>query len=153
MSNTPVTANPTDIERQFQRTAQLYVVALKALRRPVSHKIKSAANDVHCQIDYGPALYELLEKRVTMQASSLFSSLVELLSGDAEDDAEEFDTEIKTEEDRLALARLALWWVNHRVAFLKRRRDEDLAKRSVEALRASARAKLTPDERKAVGLD
>lgn len=117
---------PTHRERQLQQTAQLLVYVHGKLTLRSSADLLAAAANQYCREDYVPELCAILNSLSPEELESIVYNA-------------------RSKESRT----LADWWERHQEADRKReaaeRRDAERA-----ALRASALAKLTPAERKAL---
>ena len=119
---------PTGKERQLQDTAKLLKYALFELDLPVPSKVRTAADDVYCQLDLVPDLCKLITNMNELQVNRV----------------------VYNAQNKQA-RKLADWWEEHQRADRKRIASE-MKKIEKEALIESAMAKLTDSERAALGL-
>lgn len=128
---------PTQKESLLQETAQLLIYVRMNTKSGVKidDKLKAAARDIYCRRDYVPelcaAMHELTE--------------------------DQMDRIVYDGRNRDA-RRLADWWDEHQEADRKRleadrkRLEEEARQRKQDELRESALAKLTPEEKHALGV-
>lgn len=119
---------PTDREYQLQRTARLLVYAAEKIGRPVKPEWEMAAADPYCKMDLVPELCSFLRGL----EPPVFDSIV-------------YDARSKQSRD------LADWWEEHE-AHDRDREAREKAEAKRQKLAASGMAKLTPAERKALGI-
>lgn len=121
--------DPTMMEEQLQRTAQLLVYVLRQLDWPIGAELIREADNPYAE-EVG-------------QVERLCSTL----SGLSKDDFERivYNARSKTSRD------LADWWEEHEAAD-REREEQERADTRREQARQSALAKLTPEEREALGL-
>lgn len=129
--------NPTAREREIKRAATLIVFALEGLGKKVPHDIKRRASDI-----YGA---DSIRFRKDDSVINLLCKTVTNMS-DADRERIVYNAHDKTSRD------LAEWWETHQEADRKRIAREEAAA-AERAARATAKAKLTPAERRAVGLN
>src|SRR3954465_15259741 len=119
--------NQTPKEEYYQRTAKLLLFAYNRLGYLISQKLKNAAKEYYCSIDFTSELCGLLKEVDRNQEKLLFV--------------------FKDKESR----DLMDWWQEHQEA------DKEREKRKVEVVankvwKKKALAKLTHAEKKALGL-
>lgn len=119
---------PTPKEIELQRTAKLLIYVLEKTGRKADALMKKTAEDCYANEDYVPKLCAMLKKMPEKVRDKLV-----------------YDARNKTSRE------LADWWEEHQAADLRQRREEQEQKER-EKLAAQARMKLTPAERKALGL-
>lgn len=119
---------PTLYEMKLRETAQLYEWLLAKKGIEARHDIRKAAKDEYCKSDY---------------VADLCACLAEL----SEDELNEF---VYNGRDPMS-RKLANWYEDHQRADAERKESEAKAKQR-EALRKSAAAKLSPEEREVLGL-
>ncbi len=118
--------NPSDRERELQRTAKLYVYLLEKTGQPRSAIAERCAGDIYCGVDFVPALCQEIRGLADDQRDAL------LYNG----------------RDPKARA-LADWWEAHEAADKARESIENNAVAQRQVL-LSALDKLTPVEKQAV---
>lgn len=121
---------PTGKERRLQETAQLLVYLRQNTKTgdKISNKLRSAASDLYCRVDFVPELCEAIRS----------------LSAD------DFDRVVYNARDPMS-RKLADWWEKHEEAD-RQRIEEEAAKLRKQAIRQQAIAKLTEEERRVLGL-
>lgn len=119
---------PNEHEQQLQRTAKLLVYVRNMLDHPIGKELRAAAKDSYCCADYVPALCATIRAMTFEQKEAIM-----------------WDGSKKLARD------LADWWEAHQAADRARVAAERKAKRDAK-LRESALGKLTPAERRALGL-
>lgn len=119
---------PNHRERALQKAAKLYVGVLKHLKKPVPPAVQNASEDIYCKADYVPELCATLK--------ALSPKAREALVYDAKS---RFSRE------------LATWWEEHQKADKERAQAQARETRR-QNLAKQALAKLTPAEKRALGL-
>lgn len=120
--------NPTNREFELQRTAKLLVFVRKSLGQQIPAELKRAASDIYCKDDYVAELCGVLK--------NLTPALTDRIVYNAQN---------KTSRG------LADWWEEHQEADRKRIASEKRVKLE-QKLREKALAKLTPKEKRILGL-
>lgn len=119
---------PTEREKELQRTAKLLVYVHKELKMPVPQHVRMASSECYPRDEsLVPLLCDILKS----------------LSEDALDHLVYSDAKNPRKRD------LASWWERHQAADKRRERAERYAAEQAE-LRKSAVSKLTPSELKAL---
>lgn len=118
----------TDYEQRLQETAQLLVYVKNELGLKVGAELTNAAADYYCKADYVPELCNALRDMTAAQVAAVVFNA-------------------RSKQSR----QLADWWEEHQEAD-RARKAEEAKTRKDNALRKKALAKLTPAERKALGL-
>lgn len=119
---------PSQKEKQLQKTAKLLKFVREKLGLKVSKELNYAADTCYCHKDYVAELCETLRELSMVQ--------IELIVYNAKD---------KTSRE------LATWWEEHQKADKEQEKDEAEAKELSE-VRAKALKKLTKKERESLGL-
>jgi hypothetical protein len=137
--------NPTAKEAQIKRTSVLLVYALTALGAKVPADITRRANDYY-GADRGPK-NDYNNPKPTRSADAVVALLCKTVNNMSDADRERviYNAHDKTARD------LAEWYEEHQKADREREAREAAAKTN-KALRQSAKAKLSADERRAIGL-
>ena len=117
--------NPTDKEKKLQETAKLLIHVLKIMGFNPASPLIAASKDMYCSHDYVDALCSRLSTLSTKQKKLLLHG-----------------------QDRVSRD-LMNWWEDHRAADVKRLKKEI---KDNENAKKKALAKLTPAERKLLGL-
>lgn len=123
--------NPSQKEVALRRAATLLVHVYQFLGEPVSPALKAAAANLYCSDDYVPALCARL-KKLKRFSKDRFEELV-------------YNAKSPVSRD------LAGWWEEHENAD-KARVAKEAAQKKQEELRQQALNKLSPAERKALGV-
>lgn len=119
---------PTRRERELQRAARLLVYVRQQLGVAIPGHLLAAADSIYCADDFVPALCAALLSLAPERRDAL----------------------IYNSRDRQARD-LADWWEDHQEAD-RRRVEREQAEAAAAEARAKALAKLTPEERRALGL-
>lgn len=122
---------PTKKEALLQETAQLLIYVLANTNRgdKVTERLRNASRDIYCRDDYVPELCAAIRALT-----------------------EEEQDRIVYDGRNPDARRLADWWDKHQEADRKRL-EEEYRQIKREELRNQALAKLTPEEREALGVE
>ncbi len=136
---------------ELQETARLLavVLSLKSVSVPISHSeaaaIRTAAADPRCTVDYT----ERLNKILTNHYGEVFKDFAVVL--DHDDDTAADTDQLEGNPDLLIdLAKVYIWWIQRSI---EREAQARKSHNEKVRLRNSGLAKLTPEERKALGLN
>jgi len=122
--------NPTYKEREIQLTAKLIVYVDKKQGQPSPRWIKSLANNIYADNDkVVPILCDMIKNM-----------------SDEERERIVYDAHDPVSRD------LANWWESHQRADA-RRLEQEAEQREAERRKEAALAKLTPEDRKALGIE